>query len=80
MRSLIRSTFWYDVTREMRRLSLEGVLKERFPKQAGAIQETLLTGGRVVFSPDDEEFYQEFEVDGVLHDPRTGKARGVRRL
>ena len=30
--------------------------------------------------PDDEEFYQEFEMDKVFHDPRIGKTAGVRRL
>ena len=80
MLGLIRSTFWYDLTREMRRLSLEGRLWEVFPERASAIEQALLAGGRIVFSPDEEEFYQEFEMDQILHDPRTGRAAGVRRL
>ncbi len=80
MQTAIRSTFWYDVTRELRRLALSGKLEERFPEQATAMEQALLAGGRIVFSPDEEEFYQEFEMDQILHDPRTGRACGVRRL
>ncbi len=76
----IRSTFWYDVTRELRRLALRGQLEERYPDKATAIREALQANGRIVFSPDEEELFQEFEVDHILHDPRTGRACGVRRL
>ncbi len=80
MQGAIRSTFWYDVTRELRRLALDGRLEERLPQQASAIQQALCAGGRIVFSPDEEEYYQEFEMDQIMHDPRTGRACGVRRL
>ncbi len=80
VKSNIRSTFWYDVTREMRRLALDGKLAKLFPDRAGSIQRALLEGGRIVFSPDEEEFYQEFEMDQIFHDPRIGKTAGVRRL
>ena len=80
LKGKIHSTFWYDVTREMRRLALVGKLTEFFPERAGPIRRALEGGGRIVFSPDEDEFYQEFEVDHIFHDPRTGRAAGVRRL
>ncbi|MGE3165184.1 MAG: hypothetical protein AB7O52_09790 [Planctomycetota bacterium] len=72
--------FWYDVTYEMRRLALAGKLEDRYPKQVKAILAALTSGGRIVFSPEDDSFYQEFEADHVLHDPRTGKTLAVRQL
>ncbi len=80
MKSKIRSTYWYDVTREMRRLALDERLSQVFPGRAASIRRILLDGGRIIFSPDEEEFYQEFEMDQVFHDPRTGRTSGVRRL
>ncbi len=64
----------------MRRFALRGRLKSLFPEQAGAIEKALLAGGRIVFSPDTESYYQELELDHVFHDPSTGRAAGVRRL
>ncbi len=75
-----RSAFWYDVTREMRRLALKGRLDECFPTQTAQIQDVLLGGGRIIFSPDDEGYYRELELDQILHDPRTGRSSGLRRL
>lgn len=80
MKSKIRSTFWYDVTHEMRRLALAGKLEESYPNEALAIVTALTAGGRIVFSAEDEQFYQEFEMDRVLHDPATGKTLAVRSL
>lgn len=77
---MIRSTFWYDVTREMRCLAIAGKLEELFPEQARSIETALEGDGRIVFSPDDEQFYQEFEMDQILHDPHAGRACGMRRL
>ena len=79
-KNTIRSTFWYDVTREMRRLAQKGRLEEAFPDRARAIDRILRGGGRIVFSPDEEEFYEELVMDQVLLDPNTGKTCGVRRL
>lgn len=80
MKSKISSTFWYDVTYEMRRLALAGDLGERYPKQARTIIAALTSGGRIVFSPEDGNFYQESHADQVLHDPRTGRTLAVRQL
>ena len=80
MSSQIRKTFTYDVTREMRRLALRGELLDRYPIQGRRIEATLRHGGRIVFSPNDEEFYEELDLDRVIVDPRSGRATGVRRL
>ena len=71
---------WYDLTRELRRLELRGVLEERYPREARSIRAALAAGGRIVFSPDDEQFYQEFVMDRFLRDPGTGRTMAVRRL
>lgn len=71
---------WYDMTREMRRLALRGSLRRHFPAQAAAIEAALRRGGRIVFDPEDEQFYQDYTVDRVLHDPATGRTLAVRRI
>ncbi|MCI0651315.1 MAG: hypothetical protein L0Z55_05485 [Planctomycetes bacterium] len=80
MQSNVRSTSWYDVTREMRRIAKDGRLDELYPEAARGIQRTLDSGGRVLFSYDDEEFYQELDTVEVFLDASTGRACGVRRL
>jgi len=76
----IRSRSLYDVTREMRRLALCGRLEEFHADLSESIRAALDVGGRIVFSPDEERYYQEFEMDQVFQDPRTGKMSGVRKL
>ena len=49
----------YDVTRELRRLALEGGLKSRFPQQASALWEALCDHRRIWFS----EEYQDYSPD-----------------
>lgn len=49
----------YDVTREIRRLALEGRLTERFPQQASVLLEALCEDRRVWFS----EEYQDYSPD-----------------
>ena len=80
MKGTIRSTFWYDVTREMRRAALDGRLENLYPEHAESIRQALLDGGSIVFSPDEGEFYRGFELDQILHDPGLGQTTGVRRL
>lgn len=76
----VRPDSWYDLTRELRRLALRGTLEERYPAEARSIRNALVHGGRIVFSPDDEQFYQEFPMDRFLRDPGTGRTMAVRRL
>ncbi|MEM7261644.1 MAG: hypothetical protein AAF488_06605 [Planctomycetota bacterium] len=80
MNHRIRSRSLYDVTREMRRLALSGRLELRCPDVASAVREALETGGRIVFSPDENTYFQEFDMDHVFEDPRTGRRTGVRKL
>ncbi len=80
MNTRIRSRSLYDVTREMRRLALCGRLDEEHPDVADSVRTALEVGGRIVFSPDEERYYQEFEMDQVFQDPHTGKMSGVRKL
>ena len=74
------SSSWYDVTRELRRLAISGRLADSHPESAAKIQTALEKGGRIVFSPQDEVFFQEFDMDEFLHDPGTGKTMAVRKL
>ncbi|MEM7166680.1 MAG: hypothetical protein AAF581_14530 [Planctomycetota bacterium] len=77
---MARSESWYDLTRELRQLALRGTLDERYPQEARSIRAALVAGGRIVFSPDDEQFYQEFVMDRFLRDPASGRMMAVRRL
>lgn len=49
----------YDVTREIRRLALEGRLRTRFPQLGSALWEALCDNRRIWFS----EEYQDYSPD-----------------
>ncbi|MFN0056967.1 MAG: hypothetical protein ACKVX7_00790 [Planctomycetota bacterium] len=80
MPTKIRPTFWYDVTREMRQLVLKGKLTAAFPTRASGFERALLEGGRIVYSPDEDDYYQEIEMDQLFQDPQTGRTCGVRKI
>lgn len=80
MKRAARSAIWYDVTHEMRRLAIGGRLHRALPLRAASIEQVLRAGGRVVFSADEEEFYQQLDMDHVYTDPHSGRALGLRKL
>ncbi len=76
----MQSEFLYDLTREMRRRAIDGSLDSRFPGRADTIEKALSRGQRILFAPDDEEFYVETPLDRIIHDEGTGRTIGARRL
>lgn len=62
----------YDVTREIRRLALEGRLQDRFPQQASVMLEALQEDRRVWFS----EEYEDYSPDANRRRTRASR-RGM---